>query len=285
VVRLVSKLLFQPRQLRERLLELPILQRDGGLIRERLQEPKVVAREGGPFRQSVRHHDRADDPRFASQRAHHRASKATGRRRRHVGGQKERLELAVHAALDRVERRVREGHHHLGRLILPRRRPERIRGLTARIEDDLRPFGTEHVPRVIEEGNDRGVELGRVLKDPARLVEELEALVFLVLGDIGAISKEDRGKRDGEQEDQHRIDAQEGDREKREARVGNRHQASELQHLRQLLELRRATRHRDNAGNRERAEQSRREGSGKGGDPGHDVRLAANPVHPVKDRQ
>ena len=44
VVGLVAELLLEPRQLRERLLELAVLERDAGLVGERLEEPQVVAR-------------------------------------------------------------------------------------------------------------------------------------------------------------------------------------------------------------------------------------------------
>ena len=65
VVRLVAELLLEMRQLRERLLELAVLERDRGLVRDRLEQQQVVAPEHRSLGEPVGDGDDADDPRLA----------------------------------------------------------------------------------------------------------------------------------------------------------------------------------------------------------------------------
>jgi hypothetical protein len=46
-------------------------------------------------------------------------------------------------------------------------------------EHQLGALGTEHPAGVFEEGADRRIELGRAVQQPARLIQQLEALVLL----------------------------------------------------------------------------------------------------------
>ena len=79
-----------------------------------------------------------------------------------------------------------------------------------------------------------------MLQDAARLVEQLEAFVLLAFGEVRPVGEEDRAERDDQQHEQRRVALDDRHREQREAGVGNRHQAAELDHLGQLLVLRRA---------------------------------------------
>ena len=69
------------------------------------------------------------------------------------------------------------------------------------MQEDLGDLGPEHVAGVVEQRDERRVELRRVLQDPARLVEQLQALVLLALGDVGAVGEEQRHERDDQQPD------------------------------------------------------------------------------------
>ena len=78
-----------------------------------------------------------------------------------------------------------------GSASVDRGRPQCARA-AAGLEQDLGDLGAEHVAGVVEQGDERGVELRRVLEDAARLVEQLEPLVLLALGDVGAVGEEHR---------------------------------------------------------------------------------------------
>ena len=82
VVGLVPELLLEPRQLRERLLQLAVLERDRGLVGERLEQAQVVIVERGPLGQPVRDGHRADHPGLAHQRRRPSPGGSSGRRRR-----------------------------------------------------------------------------------------------------------------------------------------------------------------------------------------------------------
>ena len=74
VVGLEPELLLEPRQLRQRLLQLAVLEGDGRLVGERLEEPQVVVGEGRPLGQPVRDDHRPDQPGLAEQRRGHRVA-------------------------------------------------------------------------------------------------------------------------------------------------------------------------------------------------------------------
>ena len=76
VVGLEPELLLEPRQLRQRLLELAVLERDGRLVGERLEQPQVVVGERRPLGQPVGDDHRPDQPRLAEQRRRHRVADA-----------------------------------------------------------------------------------------------------------------------------------------------------------------------------------------------------------------
>ena len=69
VVGLVAELLLEPGELGQRLLELPVLERDADLVGERLEQAQVVVAEARPLGQPVGDSDRADDPGLADERA------------------------------------------------------------------------------------------------------------------------------------------------------------------------------------------------------------------------
>ena len=106
--------------------------------------------------------------------------------------------------------RTAVGDHRPRLVALDRRRPQGVLAGGARVEEDLGALGPEHHPGVLEEGHDRRIELRRVLQDPARLVQELEPLVLLALGEVRPVGEEDGEQGDDEEPTErgssHRID-------------------------------------------------------------------------------
>ena len=153
----------------------------------------------------------------------------------------------------------------------------------SRVEEDLGPLGPEHLAGVVEQGDDRRVELRRVLEDPAGLVEELEPLVLLALREVGPVGEEDGHERDEQEPQEARVEPEDRHGEQRQARVGDRHQAAELDHLGQLLELRRAARQRDRGRDRQRREDRRRQGRRERRQPVGGVGRPAEARHQVED--
>ena len=194
VVGLVAELLLEPGQLGQRLLELAVLEGDRGLVGERLEQPQVVVVEARALGQAVGDGHRADQPGLAAISGPIIAWRIGRSASRPVGGRiaEERVPLDLDAGVDRVVRRPVDRHHRLRRRVLDRGRPERVAALAAGIEEDLRDLGPEHVAGVVEQGDERGVELRRVLEDPAGLVEQLQPLVLLALGDVRAVGEEQR---------------------------------------------------------------------------------------------
>ena len=138
-------------------------------------------------------------------------------------------------------------HHQRLAIVLADRQQALVDGLVAWPQQHLGALGAEHLAGVLEQGGERRVELGRVLEDPARLVQQLEPLVLLALRDVRPIGEEHRQQRDDEQGEQQRVQPQHRHGQQREARVGDRDQPAELDHLGQLLVLRGAAGHRDRA--------------------------------------
>ena len=151
-------------------------------------------------------------------------------------------------------------------------------------QEELGALGAEHLAGMLEQCAEGGVELRRVLEDPARLVEQLQALVLLALGDVRAIGEEHRDDGHDEQGQQRGLHPQDRDREQREAGVGDRHELPELDHLDELLELRRTAPHRDRRGDRQGADHRGRRRAGEGGEPGAQVGVRHRAAEQVEDR-
>jgi hypothetical protein len=190
-----------------------------------------------------------------------------------------------HSALDRIGRVERDGDHRGALALVDRRREQRLGTRDARVEQDLRPFRAEHHPGVLEQRDDRRIELRRVLEDPAGLVEQLEPLVFLAFRQVGAVGEKDRRQRNDEEPQEAAVERQDGHREQREAGVGDRDEATELDHLGKLLVLRRPARERDRGRDRERAQDRRTEGRRERRGPVVDPWEPVGPDQRVEDRQ
>ena len=166
MIGLVAELLLEPRQLGQRLLELAVLEGDRRLVGQRLEQPQVVLGEGRPLGQPVRDGDRADELGLGEQRADHRVSNGQARERALTGAALKNGAADRDPGVDRVVGRPLDRHHRRGLAVVARGRPERVAALAAGVEDHLRQLGPEHRPRVVEEGDERRVELRRVLEDP-----------------------------------------------------------------------------------------------------------------------
>ena len=138
----------------------------------------------------------------------------------------------------RVVRGDGDGNHRLGAVDTARGTPQG--GVERRFgkEHQLGALGAEHPAGMFEEGADRGIELGRVVEQPARLVQELEALVLLALTDVGAIGDEHHGRWHRQQDDRSWVEPDDHDGECGETRIGHRDHLAEAQHLGQQAQLR-----------------------------------------------
>ena len=266
VIGLVAKLLLQAGEFRERLLELAVLEGDRRLVGKRLQQPQVVVVERGPLGQPVGDGHRADHPGLAHQRRHHGLADRATVVVASDGPRKNARRSASRRTVTGSSASQGDGHHHLRSAAMEGGRPQGA-GTAASLEQHLGDLGPEHVAGVVEQRDERGVELRRVLEDPARLVEQLQPFVLLALGDVGAVGEEHRDQRNDEEHDRARVDPHDRDREQGEAGVGQRDHRPEPDHLRQLLELRRAARQRDRGRDREDAHDARRQRRGEGRDP------------------
>ena len=275
VVGLVAQLLLEAGQLGERLLQLAVLEGNGRLVGERLEEPQVLAVERGPLGEPVGDGHRADQPGLADERADHRLPDGATGQRPAGGRREERPALGGDPAVDARAELHALGDHGLRLAIVDRRRAQGVGALVARVEDHLGDLGPEHRARVIQQCDQRGVQLRRVLQDPARLVEQLELLVLLAFRQVRPVREEDRHERDQQEQDGARVDPHDGHREQREARVRQRHDQPELEHLGQLLELRRPARQRDRGGDRQRTDHDRDEHRREGSQPVDRARRSA----------
>ena len=280
VERLVMELLLEVGELRQRLLELAVLERDRRMARQRLEQVHLVEIEGADVAQPIGDHDRAHHPRLADQRRHHRVAISVGTGRlgvRRIGGvgaargtvdrEHQRPAVVDHLLQQRV---VEVGADRVHRADLAARSHRRAQDLLAppgRQEGDLGDLGPEHRADVAQQREQRAVHLGIALEDLRRLVEHLQAAVLLALGDVGAIGEE--GGRDRDREQRDRVGPVRRDRhgQERQARVGRRDDDPGLHHLGHAPELRRALGERDRGRHRQHAHEVLDERRGDRRDP------------------
>lgn len=148
------------------------------------------------------------------------------------------------------DRRV-ERLHHVARIAGSERRAQRGVAL-GREQDDLGDLGAERLDRAGEQPLERDDDLGRARQRAGRLVEELEALVALALGGVGAVGQEDGHERDDEQRQRAHV-------------VGDDHGAGEPE---ARVRRRDGEVHREHAPERLRPDQALREGD-RGADQDH----------------
>ena len=200
---LVAQLLLEVLERPDRLLEPVVLQRDAGVVGQRLEQLQVVGGEVAHDALAVGEHERADHAVLAGHHRQHRPLHAAlaqvgrdllparGVGQRHDGSLVgyERLQVDRDTGVD--------GLHDLLVVARPERRPQRR--LVGRPQDDLGALGAERVERSGEQLLERLDDLRRAAQPAVGLVEELEPLAALALGDVGAVGEEDGEQRHQQQ--------------------------------------------------------------------------------------
>ena len=239
VVGLVVQLLLQVAQLEDRLLEAVELQRGARVGGERLEEREVLRGEAAREAEAVGQHERADDPLLAVQDGQHAVAHAPllqvgderGRERlgerdgtRRAAGR--RAHRVGHAAVDRL--------HRLARVPRAEARPQGRAALGAE-EHDLGLLGAERLQRAGEQALERRGDLGRLGERAVGLVEELELLVALALGEVVAVAEEGDDERHEEDRRGGRAVDDDHGEQQREARVRHGDHGVHAEHLAHLL--------------------------------------------------
>ena len=121
-----------------------------------------------------------------------------------VGGERRRRGRAIEhdrvlladAGAQRGRELLLDGLHRLGDPADAERRAQRRLRAGAE-EDDLRRLHAEGLARALEQVDQRGLDVGRAAERAGDAVEELERLVLVVLGEVGAVGEDqDRGGRE-----------------------------------------------------------------------------------------
>ena len=269
--RLVMELLLQPAELLQRLLQPTVLQGDRGVIGEGLEELEVLRLERADVAQRVRDQHGPDQGRLAQERRHERLADRVPPAffGRFPGGQVDEapLSLGHRADQDRVVEGRPDRLHDDQRAAGAHLAAEDVVALPARQQADLCDVRPEHLPSVLEQRDERGVELRAALQDAGRFVEELDALVLLSFGDIGAIRQGRGHDGQGEEPDRGRIRPQDGEGQEGEARVRQRHDDPDLEHLRDPPVLRGPLRQGDRGADAQDADHVLDERDQEDGDP------------------
>ena len=156
----VPELLLELRQLRERTLEMGVFQRGGGVVGDGVEEPQLVGVELLVLAHPIGDHDRSDQARVAPQRADHRMAEQAVERDRQIGARNVQVRrLLPPQALEEVDRLLHRNHHP-NPIARANRRPMGDRRAFPIQEDQLGQVALEHLTSVLEQGDDRGVELG-----------------------------------------------------------------------------------------------------------------------------
>ena len=225
MVGLVLELALELAQLPHRLLEAVVLQRDRGVGGERLEQPQVGVGEVAHDAGAVGQQHRADDARLAREHREHRvrdaallevAAQAQAARR---GGDARDGLVVVDQRQQLVGDRGLDRRHDVARVA------RAVGGAQRRValggeQHDLRDLGAERLDRAREQALEGADDLGRARERAGRLVEELEALVALALGGVGAVGEEDGDERDDEQRQRARVVGDDDSAGEAEARVG-----------------------------------------------------------------
>jgi len=165
--------------------------------------------------------------------------------------------------------------------------PERgaQRRLVGRPQDDLGALGAEGVQRAGEQALDRLGDLGRARQRAVGLVEELQPLAALALGDVGAVGEEDGQQRHDKERERPRLgrDDQRGDEAEARVRDGDREVGRE--HVPELAEAQPALAERDRGADQRDAGRRAHLGADDDGDRQLRAPVGADGRHPVADQR
>ena len=137
-----------------------VFQCGGGVVGDSVEEPQLVGVELLVLAHAVGDHDRSDQARVAPQRADHRMAEQAVGRDRQIGARNVQVRrLLPPQALEEVDRLLHRNHHP-NPIARTNRRPMGDRRAFPIQEDKLGQVALEHLTGVLEQGDDRGVELG-----------------------------------------------------------------------------------------------------------------------------
>ena len=210
-----------------------------------------------------------DSPSSGATSALRTASGGRPRPCRLVGRQVDEPALALgdRADQDRIVEGRPDRLHDLDRVAGPDLAAQDLVALVPRQQPDLGDVGPEHLAGVVEQRDERGVELRAALEDPRRLVEQFDALVLLALRDVGPIGQRRGDRRQDEQPDRCRVRPQDGQGHQREARVRQRDDDPDLEHLGDAPVLGGPLGQRDRGADAQDADDVLDEGDQQDGDP------------------
>ncbi len=200
---LVPELVLQLAQVGDGLLEAVVLERGAGVGGQGVEQRAVVLGEAAAQPEAVGQHERADHPVLAAQDGDHRVAHAAlgevagqlrGERGLDPHGARGGLRHGAHGGRrGGVDRR-----HRLARAARAEPGAQRDGAVDAE-QDDLGALGPEGLQRALEQALDGHRHLGRAGQRAVGLVEELDLLVALALGHVGAIAEEGDQDRDDQQ--------------------------------------------------------------------------------------
>ena len=104
------------------------------------------------------------------------------------------LPLGDRAHEDRIVEGRPDRLHDLDRVAGPDLAAQHLVARVPGQQPDLGDVGPEHLAGVVEQRDERRIELGAALEDPRRLEQQLDALVLLTLRDVGPVGQR-RGDR------------------------------------------------------------------------------------------
>ena len=99
------------------------------------------------------------------------------------------LPLGDRAHEDRIVEGRPDRLHDLDRVAGPDLAAQHVVALVPRQQPDLGDVGPEHLAGVVEQRDERRIELRAALEDPRRLVQQLDALVLLTLRDVRPVGE------------------------------------------------------------------------------------------------
>ena len=166
-----------------------------------------------------------------------------------------------------VRNLIRDGAHQVG-IALAGGRTQRGPAVFAREEDDLGQLAAEGLQGELEQVAQRVAHVLTARERAGGAVQELEALMLLALGHIGAIGGEERDGRNGEQPGRAWIAGDHCRACEAEARVRDRHHERDAEHLQQAAGAHRRLRKGDCRADEQNAYRAAEEGAGEGRAPG-----------------
>ena len=190
------------------------------------------------------------------------------------------LPLGDRADEDRIVEGRPDRLHDLDRVAGPDLAAQHLVARVPRQQPDLGDVGPEHLAGVVEQRDERGIELRAALEDPRRLEQQFDALVLLALRDVRPVGERRGDRRQDEQPDRFGVRPQDGQRHQGEARVRERDDDPDLEHLRDPPVLGGPLGQRDRGADAQHADEVLDEGDEQDRDPDRRSERAVRPRPP-----